>query len=79
VPVLRPIGGERFELHQERRHEVERHADVRKLAQQRDHAVVVLEGMKADPRQHVLVGGPIFVIRLVHVPQDGDARHTVSV
>ena len=48
-----------------------------KLPQQRHHPVVVLQRVQADPRQDVLAGGEVFVIRLVHVPEDGDAGHTL--
>jgi hypothetical protein len=33
--------------------------------------------VQPDPRQDVLAGREIFVVRLVHVPQDGDAGHTL--
>ena len=49
----------------------------RKLAQQRDHPVVVLQRMEAYPRHDVLAGREVLVEGLVHVPQDGDACHTL--
>ena len=69
--------GKGLELHEQRRHQVEGHPNVRELAQQRHHAVVVLQRVQADPRQDVLAGRQVLVIRLVHVPQDGDAGHTL--
>ena len=78
VPVARPSFGERLELHQQRRHQVERQLHLRKLAQQRDHAVVVLQPVQPHPRQDVLARCEVFVVRLVHVPEDGDVSHVVS-
>ena len=75
VPVVRAVGGEGLELHQERRNQVERHPDGRKFAQQRDHPVVVLQGVEANPGEDVLAGDQIFVVRLVHVPEEGDLGH----
>ncbi len=74
-PVVGAVLGECLELDQQRRHEIERDADVRELPEQRHHAVIVLEGMEPDPRQDVLVGDEVFVERLVHVPEDGDLCH----
>jgi len=76
-PVARLVGGERFELHQQRRHQIEGHLDAGKLAQQRHHAVVVLQRVQADPRQDVLPRDEVFVVRLVHVPQQGYLGHKV--
>ena len=76
-PIARAVLGERFQLHEERRHQVERDLDRRELAQDRRHAEIIFEGMQADPRQDVLAGDQVLVERLVHVPQQGDARHTV--
>jgi hypothetical protein len=77
ITVLCASLGERLQLHQQRRHEIEGHPDARELAQERHHAVVVLQRMQPDPRQDVLAGDEVLVIRLVHVPHEGDARHTV--
>ncbi len=46
-------------------------------AQQRHHPVVILQRVQPHPRQDVLPGREVFVIRLVHVPQEGDAGHTL--
>ena len=73
--VARAIGGEGLELHQHGRDQVEGDLDLGELAHERDHAVIVLEGMQAHPRQDVLVSDQILVERLVHVPQDGNASH----
>jgi hypothetical protein len=72
---MRLVPCECLELHQERRHQVERDANVGKLAQQGDHAPIVLEAVQAYPWQDVLAGDEILVERLVHVPQQSDARH----
>jgi hypothetical protein len=53
----------------------ERRAHVRELLEERDHPVVVLEAVQADPRENVLARDEIFVIRLVHVPQQSHLRH----
>ena len=73
MPVPGAAVRERFELHEEGRHEVEREAHVRKLAQQRRHPVVVLERMQADPRQDVLPCHQVLIERLVMVPQQRNA------
>ena len=74
-PIPGAIAGKGFELDQQRRHQIERHPDVGKLAQDRHHAVIVLQRVKAHPRQDVLPRHEVFVVRLVHVPQDGDTGH----
>ncbi len=78
MPVAGLLARERLELHEHRRHQVEGDADVRELAQQRDHAPVVLEGMQPDPGQYVLARRQVLIQRLVHVPQQRDARHNWS-
>ena len=75
VPVAGAALSERLELHEQRRHEVERQLHPRELAHQRSHPEVILEPVHADPRQHVLARCKIFVVRLVHVPEDGDVGH----
>ena len=77
-PVAGAVRGKRLQLHQQRRHEVERHAHGGKLAQDRHHAVIILQGVQPHPRQDVLPGDEILVIRLVHVPQQSDASHRSS-
>ncbi len=79
VPIARTISGKCLELHQERWHQIERHPHLGKLAQERDHAVVILQCVEPHPREDVLVCHEVLVERLVHVPQDGDAGHSVSV
>ena len=78
VPIARLLARECFELHQERGHQIERDPDPGKLTQQRHHAPVVLQGMQPDPREDVLPREQVLVERLMHVPQDGDARHNGS-
>ena len=75
IPIARAARGKRLELHEQRRHEVERHLDVGKLPQERHHAVVVLQGVQPDPRQDVLARGQVLVKGLVHVPEDRDLGH----
>ena len=75
IPIPGAVGREGLELHEQRRHQVERHPDRRKLAQQRDHPEVVLERMQPHPRQDVLAGHEILVVRLMHVPEEGDPGH----
>ena len=43
--------------------------DGRKFFQDFDHAVVVLQGMHAGPREAILTGGEVLIERLVHVPE----------
>jgi hypothetical protein len=74
-PIPGAIAGKGFELDEQRRHQIERHPDVGKLAQNRHHAVIVLQRVETHPRQDVLAGHEVFVVRLVHVPQDGDTGH----
>jgi hypothetical protein len=57
----------------------ERDPHRRKLPQEGDHAVVVLERVEPDPRQDVLAGDQILVVRLMHVPEDRHPCHTVLV
>jgi hypothetical protein len=75
--IARPILRELVELHEQRRHEVERDLDRRKLAEQGDHAEVILQRMHPDPRQDVFARYEVLVERLVHVPQNRHTRHTV--
>ena len=75
--IARPVLGERLELNEERRHQIERDPDIRELADHRRHPVIVLEAVQPHPRQDVLVRDQIFVERLVHVPEDRDLRHRV--
>ena len=56
-------------LRHHRRHQVEGLPDFRKLLQNPRHAVVILEGVHARPRQLVLAGSQVLVEGLVHVPQ----------
>ena len=76
IPIARAARGKRLELHEQRRHEVERDLDAGKLPEQRHHAVVVLQGVQPDPRQDVLARGQVFVKGLVHVPEDRDLGHS---
>ena len=73
MPIARPAIRERLELHEQRRYEVERQADVGKFAEQGRHPVVVLERVEAHPGQDVLPRHQILVERLMLMPQQGDA------
>ena len=75
MTVAGPVLGERLDLPDQRGHQVERDADARELLEHGDHAPVVLDGVQPDPRQDVLAGGEILVIRLVHVPQQRQLHH----
>lgn len=75
MAIVGLLGGKRLDLHQQRRHEVEGHPNRGKLAEHGDHAPVVLDGVQSHPGQDVLTGGEVLVIRLVHVPQQGELRH----
>src|ERR1039457_4018538 len=44
--------------------------DLRELAQQLHHPVVILECMEPDPGKAILARDHVFVERLVHVPQE---------
>ena len=61
-------------LRNQRRDEVESLVNIGKLIQQLDHAVVVFEGVQADPRQTVLTRYQIFVVGLMLVPENNDAQ-----
>ena len=76
--IVGAIRGKRLELNQQRRDEIERHTHARKLPQQRDHAVVVLQRMQPNPGKDVLVRHQVFVIWLVHVPEKSNLRHRVD-
>ena len=54
---------------------------VRKLLEDLDHAVVVLEGVHTRPGQFILAGYEVFVERLMHVPEEAemDSRHELLV
>jgi hypothetical protein len=69
------VVGKGADLRQQRRHQVERDTNAREFAQQRHHAPVVLDGVEPHPRQDVVTGGEIHVIRLMHVPQEGEFHH----
>ena len=66
---------ERVELDEQGRDQVERRLHAGELAQQRHHPPVILEAVQPHPRQDVLARHQVLVERLVHVPQQCDARH----
>ncbi len=78
VSIVRFIAGKGFELHEQRRHQVERDPHLRKLAHQRDHAPVVLDAMQPHPREDVLARDQVLVEGLMHVPEDCNAGHNAD-
>jgi hypothetical protein len=65
-----------LELHEHRRHQIESEPHRGKLAQQRRHSPVVLQSCSSHPREDVFAGEPgPWYMRLMHVPEQGDARH----
>ena len=50
--------------------EIERRADAGEFAKQRDHPVVVLQGVQTHPRQAIEACRQILVVGLVHVPKE---------
>src|SRR5205823_14320605 len=70
-----------LELNAQGGNHVESRVKLRKLAQRLGHAVVILEGMKARPREHVAAGFWVAILRLMHVPQHNqmNAIHSAGV
>ena len=70
-----------FELPSESRNQIERGMKFGKLAKRLRHAVVVLEGVQARPRQNITARFRVLVLRLMHVPQHNqmDAVHSEGV
>jgi len=58
-----------FELHAQRRHDVEGGMEVGEFAEDFDHAPVIFQGMQTRPREHVTPVFGVAVLRLMHVPQ----------
>ena len=75
MPITCLLTGERFQLDEHRWNEIEGDFDIRELAQERHHAPVILQCVQSDPRKNVLAGNQILVERLMHVPEQSDARH----
>ena len=73
--IARLVARKRLELHQHRGHEVEGQAHRGELPEQRDHPPVVLQRVQPHPRQDVLPCEQVLVERLMHVPQERNARH----
>ncbi len=61
-------------LNDQRRHQIEVLVNIGKLIQQLHHAVVVLEGMQAHPRQAILARHQILVKGLVLVPEKDETQ-----
>src|SRR5438034_6463600 len=61
-------------LSEQRRHEVEGRTDLGISVQQRRHLEIVLGRSQANPRQKVGAREVVLVIRLMHVPDEGDVK-----
>src|ERR1700676_5391599 len=68
--LVEGAGGVFLELHAERWHDIECGAKAWHFATHLHHAPVILHGMEPRPRQNVLPGFRIAILRLVHVPQN---------
>ena len=64
-----------LDLLEQRRHQIESLMDARVLAQDGHHVEVVLDPVQPYPRHEVPAGQPIFIERLVHVPNEGYVEH----
>jgi hypothetical protein len=67
----------RFELIEQRGHEVERDPHLRGLREDRHHSPVILQGVQAHPGQHEGAVQGVAVRRLMHVPEDGHPHGVV--
>lgn len=69
------------DLLQQRRDKIEGLLYAGELVEQLHHAVVILQGMHADPREAVFAGGEVLIERLMHVPQKAESQygHTASI
>jgi len=56
-------------------HEIDRAADGRVALQVSRHVGVVLDGVQEDPGQQELAAVRMPVVRLVHVPEEGEIGH----
>src|SRR6267378_2514146 len=65
-------GGVFLDLFHHRRDQVEGLMYRWKLAQELHHAVIILECVKARPRQLVFAGKQVLIDRLVHVPDEAE-------
>ncbi len=57
-----------LELYAQPRHDVERGVKSRRFTKHLHHAPVILQRMQPRPRQDVLPGFRVAILRLVHVP-----------
>src|SRR2546422_11553707 len=64
-----------LDLGDQRRNQVESLMYVGKFVQQLDHAVIIFEGMQANPGQTVFARDQVFVKRLMLMPEDDDAQN----
>ena len=69
------IARKRLDLHEQRGNQIEGQPDGGELLQERHHAPVVLGGVQTDPRQNMLTCDQVLIKGLMHVPEEGDARH----
>ena len=73
--IVRGSGYVILNLADQRRNQVESLVDVGKFVEQLDHAVIIFEGMQANPGQTVFARDQVFVERLMLVPEDDDAQN----
>src|ERR1700688_1263465 len=68
--LVEVAAGVLLELHAQRRHDIECGAKAGHFAKYLHHAPVIFHGMEPSPRQNVLSGFGIAILRLVHMPQN---------
>ena len=72
--VLRRARNVIFNLHHQRRNEIEVLMNVGEFIQQLHHAVIVFERVQAHPRQAIFACDQIFIKRLVLMPKKDDTQ-----
>ena len=64
-----------LDLVEQNRHEIDRAADARMALQVRCHVGIVLDGVQQHPGQDELAAFRMPVVRLMHVPEEGEIGH----
>ena len=72
VYVPRAVLGIVHYLFEERRHQVEVLPDLREVLEYLEHVEIVLCAMQPYPGEPVKTRGRVFVVRLVHMPEEYD-------
>ena len=67
--------GQRLDLEQQHRREIEIHAHAGEVLDDGDHVEIALHAVQPDPRHHRGLRPRIDVVRLVHVPKKNDVCH----